>query len=829
MGICREPKILVWVSFILSLVLSSGADDPADNYLIDCGSQTNTTADGRVFVAEGFFSKVLSTPENVLATSGSNSSLYRTARIFKGPSTYKFPINQQGWHWIRLYFFPFTYQNYNLKTFKFSISTQDFVLLSDFQAEENTTTLFKEYLLNISSNTLDLRFIPASNSFAFVNALEVVSVPNNLLSDDASSIDPPATFQGLLNNAFETVYRINMGGPLVSPSADTLSRTWYPDQKFLLTKTLAKSVSFGGTLNYLKGGATQDTAPHQVYSTCAEMNSANVPNANFNMTWEFDVNPSFKYLLRFHFCDIVSNAISELYFNVYINEEIAIRTLDLSTVTGYTLAAPYFKDFVTEIADGSNKLRVSIGPTPVDGTSSNAILNGLEIMKLNNSVSSLDGFSPLSPSAQGGSKTNIGIIVGSVVGVFVAIMVAACLCLMRRRRKLKRKHQTKTWLPFSDTMGSKYSNGTFSTISILDAGGGLRFPLSMILETTDNFDEDRIIGVGGFGNVYKGVLKDGIKVAVKRGNPSSQQGLREFRTEIETLSNFRHRHLVALIGYCDERNEMILVYEYMENGTLKSHLYGSDCPSPSWKDRLQICIGAARGLHYLHTGSSKAVIHRDVKSANILLDENFMAKVADFGLSKAGPELDQTHVSTAVKGSFGYLDPEYFRRQQLTQKSDVYSFGVVLLEVICARPVIDPTLPREMVSLAEWGLKWQTKGQLHQIIDPRLAGQIRSESLRKFGDTIEKCLADFGVDRPSMGDVLWNLEYTLQLQEAVTGMEGEEDSSLNRLPAVSPRIEAVVNSEHDAAAESYQTDSIEDLSGVSMSRVFSQLVKSEGR
>ncbi|XP_068637730.1 receptor-like protein kinase HERK 1 [Aristolochia californica] len=828
MGICRGPKFLAWASLILSLVLSSAAADPADNYLIDCGSRTNTTVDGRVFVAEAFFSKVLSTAENVLATSGSNSSLYGTARIFTGPSSYKFPINQQGWHWIRLYFFPLTYQNYNLKTFKFSVSTQDFVLLSDFQAE-NDTTLFKEYLLNISANTLDLRFTPASNSFAFVNALEVVSVPNDLLSDDASSIDPPAPFQGLLNNAFETIYRVNMGGPLVSPSDDTLSRTWNPDQKFLLTKTLAKSSSFGGTLNYLKGGASRDTAPDQVYSTCAEMNLANVTDANFNVTWEFDVNPSFKYLLRFHFCDIVSAALSELFFNVYINGGIAIRTLDLSSVTINTLAAPYYRDFVTEITDGSNKLRVSIGPSPVDGASPNAILNGLEIMKLNNSVGSLDGFSPVSPSARAGSKSNIGIIVGSVVGVFVVIMLAACLCLMRRRRKVKRKHQSKTWLPFSVTMGSKYSNGTFSTTSILDAGGGLRFPLSAILEATDNFDEKWIIGVGGFGNVFKGVLRDGIEVAVKRGNPSSQQGLREFRTEIEMLSNFRHRHLVALIGYCDERNEMILVYEYMVNGTLKSHLYGSDCPCLSWKDRLQICIGAARGLHYLHTGSSKAVIHRDVKSANILLDENLMAKVADFGLSKAGPELDQTHVSTAVKGSFGYLDPEYFRRQQLTEKSDVYSFGVVLLEVICARPVIDPTQPREMVSLAEWGLKWQRKGQLDQITDPRLGGQVKSDSLRKLGDTIEKCLADFGVDRPSMGDVLWNLEYALQLQEAVTGMDGEEDSSLNQLPAVSPRIEAVVNSEQETAAQGSETDCIEDLSGVSMSRVFSQLVKSEGR
>ncbi|KAK2970672.1 hypothetical protein RJ640_000611 [Escallonia rubra] len=300
------------------------------------------------------------------------------------------------------------------------------------------------------------------------------------------------------------------------------------------------------------------------------------------------------------------------------------------------------------------------------------------------------------------------------------------------------------------------------------------FSFAEIRAATNDFDDTLVIGKGGFGRVYKGLMDDGAKVvAIKRLNSKSRQGGREFWTEIEMLSKFRHCHLVSLVGYCSKGQEMILVYEYMPQGTLADHLYKTVSRtgnSPlSWVQRLKICIGAARGLEYLHTGIGvqHRVIHRDVKSSNILLDENCVAKISDFGLSKLGPANQSfTHVSTNVKGTFGYLDPEYYLTRRLTRMSDVYAFGVVLFEVLCGRPAVDLTvLDEKQISLALWAKYCIKKGTVNGMTDLSLRGQISASCLQVFTEIASKCLRSNPSKRPVMAEVVARLESVLALQE----------------------------------------------------------------
>ncbi|XP_060968185.1 probable receptor-like protein kinase At5g61350 [Cannabis sativa] len=806
--------LIIFLFHFPNTTSSSSTFSPPDNYLIDCGSSEQTRlSDGRNFKSERDAASLLSAEDEVQASvefsaiansakaaaslfssSSINGSivppsslpLYATVRIFSHESTYSFHISQPGPHWIRLYFYPVPDPTHNLTAAIFKVSAGNYVLLENFSA---MTFAFREFLVNITGDRFSLVFKPKKKTVAFVNAIELVSAPNTLISDSVPAVYPPGqSVTGAWGHALRVSYRLNVGGPTLVSENDTLYRVWETDATFNKFKEGSRNVSVPPeTVEYQKSkGLTPLIAPSLVYASAQEMQDPLTMEPNFNLSWIFNVDQGYSYLIRLHFCDIVSAALNTLFFNVYINEIMAMESVDLSTLTG-ALSTAYYKDFVLHSMNiTNNKIMVQVGcNSNFHSGIRDAILNGLEIMKMSNSANSLDGLFTVSGKYKGPSgQKAMKIFAAAGLAMSLTAMVLLCVACVSWKKKPKGWEKRKSFSSWLLPLQSSYSRSSTnrSTLSLFGSRRsksgyssyispstvlfGRVFSLAELQVATQSFTEKAVIGVGGFGKVYLGVLEDGTKLAVKRGNPSSEQGINEFRTEIEMLSKLRHRHLVSLIGFCDEQSEMILVYEYMSNGPFRDHLYGSNLSKLSWKQRLEICIGAARGLHYLHTGAAQGIIHRDVKTTNILLDENFVAKVADFGLSKTAPSLDQTHVSTAVKGSFGYLDPEYFRRQQLTEKSDVYSFGVVLFEALCARPVIDPKLPREQVSLAEWAMHWHRKGSIETIIDPFISEQISSESLKKFVEAAEKCMAEYGVDRPSMGDVLWNLEYSLQLHEA---------------------------------------------------------------
>ncbi|KEH31502.1 LRR receptor-like kinase [Medicago truncatula] len=734
-------------------------------YFISCGSHNNVTNESnKVYIGESqhHIYPITSFSKSSIETNQSSvpSSLYQTARIFRSESWYEFKTIPNNTYMVRFHFLSFSTPT-KLSTAKFTVSVPGFILLQNFNAENTTNSpLVKEYYVQIIRKRFKITFTPQKSSLAFVNAIELFVLPVHLIPDSVlrftykeSSSPGLSNYSGGLNSqrALETKHRLNVGGDNVTREADTLSREWLRDDRYITNPQNAKIGSFGD----IKHAANDESdgpnssiyiGPDIVYKTGQE--SAN-GSKGLNISWSVPVQKTVDHFLRLHFCDIFSDRQSALTtFNLFIYDSYVVY---INNDTSLSIQMPYYYDFVVQ-SDGSGMLKVTVVPITDTNKSAipNAFLNGLELMEVIEQSSEI-------PPDDMDSKVSLPVVVGSVVGGLVLVLVVVVLFLWISKIRKQRPVENSEWLPIPAARGgSSHSRLTDATAiqgsPLPNINLGLKIPLLDLQFATDNFDAKRIIGKGGFGIVYKGVLRNGVSVAVKRSEPGSGQGLPEFQTEIMVLSKIRHRHLVSLIGYCDE-----------------SFL--------TWKQRLEICIGAARGLHYLHKGAAGGIIHRDVKSTNILLDEHLVAKVADFGLSRTGPLDQHSYVSTGVKGTFGYLDPEYFRSQQLTEKSDVYSFGVVLLEVLCARTAIEPSLPREQVNLAQWGIFCKDKGILEDIIDPSIKGQIDPNSLRKFSEKVEKCLQDDGCDRPSMGNVMWDLEYSLQLQRGAVHREPHEDSS----------------------------------------------------
>ncbi|KAJ8759494.1 hypothetical protein K2173_007107 [Erythroxylum novogranatense] len=311
--------------------------------------------------------------------------------------------------------------------------------------------------------------------------------------------------------------------------------------------------------------------------------------------------------------------------------------------------------------------------------------------------------------------------------------------------------------------------------SMGNAGQLEEFPLELLLEATNNFSEDHKTGTGSFGSVYRGVLGDGREVAIKRAEASCSSsyaiGTRRqedkdtaFVHELESLSRLHHKHLVRLLGFCESSNERILVYEYMHNGTLHDHLHKlQSSPLMTWPARIKLALDAARGIEYLHEYAVPPIIHRDIKSSNILLDSTWTAKVSDFGLSLMGPPDDESHLSLKAAGTVGYMDPEYYRLQQLTTKSDVYSFGVVLLELLSGYKAIhrnENGVPRNVVDFV---VPYIVQDEIHRVLDRRVPPPtpFEIEAVAYIGYLAADCVTLEGRDRPPMTEVVNSLERAL--------------------------------------------------------------------
>ncbi|XP_014496390.1 probable LRR receptor-like serine/threonine-protein kinase At1g67720 isoform X1 [Vigna radiata var. radiata] len=365
-------------------------------------------------------------------------------------------------------------------------------------------------------------------------------------------------------------------------------------------------------------------------------------------------------------------------------------------------------------------------------------------------------------------KGHMYVIIGSSVGASVLLLATVISCLYMRKGKRKYYQQ--------DRADSLPAQRLASWKNDDPAEAAHCFSFSEIENATNNFEKK--IGAGGFGVVYYGKLKDGKEIAVKVLTSNSYQGKREFSNEVTLLSRIHHRNLVQLLGYCRDEENSMLVYEFMHNGTLKEHLYGplANGRSINWIKRLEIAEDAAKGIEYLHTGCVPVVIHRDLKSSNILLDKHMKAKVSDFGLSKLAVD-GVSHVSSIVRGTVGYLDPEYYISQQLTDKSDVYSFGVILLELMSGQEAIsNESFGINCRNIVQWAKLHIESGDIQGIIDPMLQNDYDLQSMWKIAEKALMCVQPHGHMRPSISEVLKEIQDAISIERQAEALrEGNSD------------------------------------------------------
>ncbi|CAI9090759.1 OLC1v1025593C3 [Oldenlandia corymbosa var. corymbosa] len=776
---------------------------------INCGSVGNSTArDGREWIGESAMAGISGESISSVAVQisilrgGADSVPYKTSRISATEFRYTFRVIQ-GQKIIRLHFYPAFYRGFEKLIDYFSVKAGHFTLLRDYSASlaaRNSGVKFivKEFCLNVEGHQrLELTFSPSplidksngKTTYAFVNGIEIISMPTGLYYTPEQDV-LGARIVGLsnrfyiidTNTALEVKHRINIGGnPLNAMEDFGLFRRWDEDTSYLLDPR-GRQLSHRA-LKYKNIPAF--VVPLKVYQTSRKIETE-LYHRLYHLTWKIPIDLGFGYLVRLHFCDYRMSERGVREFSVLINNKIAETWADVIRWSG-DVGIPIYKDYLAIMdyhGDEKNRNPYLMVRLESENDSIFELLKGMEIFKLSDLENNLAAPDLVDPKGLLLTSWNLKTETLSIENTIgVAVTVTAILMST-----------------IGYGLGKCWENSNIVGEGADSASVELcprYFSLAAIKLATQNFSDGLVIGKGGFGKVYKGVIPGdpGIVVAIKRLNMFSRQGANEFRAEIETLSKLRHIQLVSLIGYCDESTEMILVYEYIPGGTLADNLYkfarkGKDCVPLSWEQRVKICIGAARGLEYLHTSGEYGIIHRDIKDTNILLGENFVAKISDFGLSKLEKvTMSKSYVSTRVKGTLGYLDPDYVTNHRLTRKSDVYSFGVVMLVVLSGKPALDSRNCGEPESLLSCFREFMAEyGDASRIVDPCLKGDFSSEILKSFVEIVENCLQLQPNNRPTMAQVVSSLELVLK-----------DTQNQTRSDLVDSRIQSSCLSHHEAS------------------------------
>ncbi|KAL6498601.1 hypothetical protein OROHE_026542 [Orobanche hederae] len=614
----------------------------SDNISINCGSiGTSAASNGREWIGDVIKPKSNSFLQiqgsSTTSTSVNNHKVvsadpipHKTARISRNQFSFAFQVNP-GQKILRLHFNSSPYKGFKLLKDLFTVEAGPFVLLGNFSASLTTNALgvssfSKEFCLNIRENEqFIVTFSPESSSqlidtYAFINGIEIISVPAGITYFGGGDIG---------------VQVVGEKSPVYvdhHPALDLIHQQ----------NTKQDSVRSGGDSGH--------PFPMWAWRKADKVK---------NTTWGIPVDVGFRYLIRLHFSDMGLKIAGsdDVMFRVLVNEMSAQTNIDIVKERDDVNKILWYQDYMVMMRgrrkEGRRDISISLHSYNelIDGQ---GLLDGFEMFKLSNPDNSLASPNPLPLAQASPSKTTLNLFSVFPLGnayTFVSVAIAIISLASIIAHNLRE---------YAEINSSEEENKPSARAERLCR----HFSLVEIQFATRKFSDALLIGKGGFGKVYKELIDRGqTTIAMKRLKSNSRQGAHEFLMEIETLSELRHVNLVSLIGYCNEHREMILVCDYMAGGTLSDHLYklrkdSHNNSSLTWKRRLNICIGAGRGLDYLHTGHG--VIHRDVKASNILLDENFVAKVSDFGLAKHedGSKL-QSHVSTRVKGTNGYLDPAF--------------------------------------------------------------------------------------------------------------------------------------------------------------------------